>query len=65
MDNVFYIPSKARWEYLNVHSKDSNIGQIIDDRRLHAHNPKVVSSSLTPATKDFIRVARDCGSLIF
>ena len=31
MDNVFYVPSKARWEYLNVHSKDSNIGQIIDE----------------------------------
>ncbi len=24
-----------------------------------AHNPKVVSSSLTPATTNFIRVARD------
>lgn len=31
MDNVFYVPSKARWEYLNVHSKDSNIGQVIDE----------------------------------
>ena len=30
-----------------------------------AHNPKVVSSSLTPATKNFIRVARDCGLLFF
>ena len=29
------------------------------------HNPKVVSSSLTPATKVFIRVARDCGLFIF
>jgi len=31
MDNIFYVPAKARWEYLNVHSKDSNIGQIIDE----------------------------------
>ncbi len=30
-----------------------------------SHNPKVVSSSLTPATKVFIRVARDCGLFIF
>ena len=30
-----------------------------------SHNPKVVSSSLTPATKDFVRVARDCGLFIF
>ena len=29
------------------------------------HNPKVVSSSLTPATINFIRVARDCGLLFF
>ncbi len=31
MDNIFYVPAKARWEYLNAHSKDSNIGQIIDE----------------------------------
>ena len=30
MDHIFYVPPKARWEYLNAHSKDSNIGQIID-----------------------------------
>ena len=29
-ENIFYVPAKARWEYLNVHSKDSNIGEIID-----------------------------------
>lgn len=31
MDNIFYVPSKARWEYLNAHSKDNNIGQLIDE----------------------------------
>lgn len=31
MDNIFYVPAKARWEYLNVHSKDNNIGQLIDE----------------------------------
>ena len=31
MDNIFYVPVKARWEYLNAHSKDNNIGQIIDE----------------------------------
>ncbi len=30
-DNVFYVPARARWEYLNAHSKDPHIGQIIDD----------------------------------
>lgn len=31
MDNIFYVPAKARWEYLNAHSKDHNIGQLIDE----------------------------------
>ena len=31
MDNIFYVPTKARWEYLNAHSKDNNIGQFIDE----------------------------------
>lgn len=31
MDNIFYVPAKARWEYLNVHSKDNDIGQLIDE----------------------------------
>ena len=31
MDHIFYVPQKARWEYLNDHSKDSNIGQLIDE----------------------------------
>ena len=30
-----------------------------------AHNPKVVGSSPTPATKNFTRVARDCRLLFF
>ena len=31
MDHIFYVPSKSRWEYLNAHAKDSNIGEIIDE----------------------------------
>ena len=43
---------------------------IVKLKRIHiknfiTHNPKVVSSSLTPATTNFIRVARDCGLLFF
>ena len=30
-ENIFYVPKKARWEYLGEHSKDTNIGEIIDD----------------------------------
>ena len=30
-ENIFYVPKNARWEYLVEHSKDANIGEIIDD----------------------------------
>ena len=29
--NIFYVPKNARWGYLVEHSKDSNIGEIIDE----------------------------------
>lgn len=29
--NIFYVPKNARWSYLEEHSKDENIGEIIDD----------------------------------
>ena len=29
--NIFYVPKNARWSYLEEHSKDDNIGEIIDD----------------------------------
>ena len=43
MDNIFYVPSKARWEYLNAHSKDNNIGQIIDEAldEIEKENPSL------------------------
>ena len=42
-DNVFYVPAKARWEYLNVHSKDANIGQVIDEalEEIEKENPSL------------------------
>lgn len=30
-ENIFYVPKNARWKYLVKHSKDANIGEIIDD----------------------------------
>lgn len=43
MDNIFYVPAKARWEYLNVHSKDNNIGQLIDEAldEIEKENPSL------------------------
>lgn len=29
--NIFYVPKNARWNYLVEHSKDENIGEIIDE----------------------------------
>ncbi len=29
--NIFYVPKKARWGYLVKHSKDNNIGELIDN----------------------------------
>ena len=29
--NIFFVPQNARWEYLVEHSKNDNIGEIIDD----------------------------------
>ncbi len=29
--NIFYVPKNARWSYLVEHSKDENIGEVIDD----------------------------------
>lgn len=42
-ENVFYVPARARWEYLNAHSKDPHIGQIIDDalEEIERENPSL------------------------
>ena len=33
--NIFYVPKNARWSYLEEHSKDDNIGEIIDVSQNH------------------------------
>jgi len=42
-ENIFYVPARARWEYLNAHSKDANIGQIIDEalEEIEKENPSL------------------------
>lgn len=42
-ENIFYVPAKARWEYLNAHSKDANMGQIIDEalEEIEKENPNL------------------------
>ena len=66
VDTYFYesVDKYAKEEYTNTVVKIEYRGvEQLAARR--AHNPKVVSSSLTPATKNLIRVARDCRLLFF
>ena len=65
MDRQTLIVSIMADELINI--SKYNFLYICKEKRLMliSHNPKVVSSSLTPATTIFIRVARDCGSFIF
>ena len=66
VDTYFYesVDKYAKEEYTNTVVKIEYRGvEQLAARR--AHNPKVVSSSLTPATKKLTRVARDCRLLFF
>lgn len=42
-ENIFYVPTKARWEYLDACSKKDNIGQIIDEalEEIEKENPSL------------------------
>ena len=42
-DNIFYVPAKARWEYLNAHSKSENINQLVDEalEEIEKENPSL------------------------
>jgi type I restriction enzyme M protein len=42
-ENVFYVPEKARWEYLKANAKNSAIGKIIDDamEMIEKENPSL------------------------
>ena len=33
-ENIFYVPEKARWDYIAKHANDQEIGQIIDQAML-------------------------------
>jgi type I restriction enzyme M protein len=42
-ENVFYVPEKARWEYLKANAKNSAIGKIIDEamEMIEKENPSL------------------------
>lgn len=43
MKNIFFVPKNARWDYLVAHSKDPEIGKIIDDslEAIEKENPSL------------------------
>ncbi|GAB4314086.1 MAG: class I SAM-dependent DNA methyltransferase [Methanobacteriaceae archaeon] len=59
--NVFWVPSKARWDYLQDHAKKPEIGKIIDDAMdaIEKDNPQL--KGVLP--KDYAREALDKKSL--
>ena len=50
-ENIFYVPKTARWEYLVEHSKDPNIGEIIDDALILIEKENTSLKNLLP--KDY------------
>jgi type I restriction-modification system DNA methylase subunit len=46
MDNIFYVPKKARWSHISKNSKTSKIGKIIDDamEEIEKKNPSLNGS---------------------
>lgn len=50
-ENIFYVPKTARWEYLVEHSKDPNIGEIIDDALILIEKENTTLKNVLP--KDY------------
>jgi len=59
--NVFWVPTKARWDYLQKHAKKPNIGKLVDDAMdaIERDNPSL--KGVLP--KDYAREALDKQSL--
>ena len=59
--NVFWVPTEARWDYIQDHAKQPDIGKIIDDAMdsIEKDNPNL--KGILP--KDYVREALDKKSL--
>ncbi len=57
-ENVFWVPTEARWNYLKDHAKDPNIGKMIDDAMyaIEKENPRRLKGVLT---KEYARPSLD------
>lgn len=56
-DNVFWVPTEARWAFLQGHAKDPKIGQLIDEAMVAIERDNTTLKGVLP--KDFARPALD------
>lgn len=59
--NVFWVPTEARWNYIQDHAKQPNIGKIIDDAMDSIEKDNLILKGVLP--KDYAREALDKKSL--
>jgi len=56
-DNIFYVPKKARWDYLQKNAKQPNIGKLIDDAMDEIEKDNATLKGVLP--KNYARPALD------
>ncbi len=56
-ENIFYVPEKARWDYIARHSNDQEIGQIIDKAMVEIEKENIRLKGILP--KNFSRPELD------
>lgn len=49
-ENIFYVPEKARWDYIAKHANDQEIGQIIDQAMVEIENENIRLKGILPKT---------------
>ncbi len=49
-DNIFYVPEKARWDYIAKHANDQEIGQIIDNAMVEIERENIRLKGILPKT---------------
>ncbi len=55
--NIFYVPEKARWDYIAKHANDQEIGQIIDNAMVEIERENIRLKGILP--KNFARPELD------
>ncbi len=56
-ENIFYVPKKARWDYLQKNAKQPNIGKLIDDAMDEIEKDNTTLKGVLP--KNYARPALD------